>query len=132
MQEFELVTNVEEIFAALQWPISPHVSAQSYAKANIRAVEALSDHAVAAAVADYLSEYKLLMKSAFNEQEIEKFTQLPGLGVCCFFHGHRVIIGSRKYMEQEQVSITVAIDGAQKYGRKQHRQFPLLRLIINL
>ncbi len=111
VQEFELVNTIEEIFTALQWPIPAHVSAPSYVKAIIRAIEALSNHAVASAVADYLSEYKLLMKSAFNEQEIEQYETVPGLGVRAIFHGHRVLIGSRKYMEQEQISVALAVDG---------------------
>lgn len=111
VQEFELVHDIEEIFTSLQWSIPSHVSAPSYAKAIIRAVEALSDHAVASAVADYLSEYKLLMKLVLNEQEIEQFETVPGLGVRCVFHGHRVLIGSRKYMEQEQISVALAVDG---------------------
>lgn len=108
VQEFEFVNNLQEVLNSLQWPIPEHASAQSYVKAIICAVEALSEHAVASAVVEYLSEYKLLMKTVLDKQ-IEKFETMPGLGVRCVVRGHTVIIGSRKYMEQEQISIDVAV-----------------------
>jgi len=111
VQAFELVSHVKEIFATLQWPVPSHLSPESYVKTIIHAVESRSDHAVARAVIDYLSEYQLLLKAAFKEQDIEGFEVLPGLGVRCFIQGHQVLIGSKKFLEQEKISVALALDG---------------------
>jgi Cu+-exporting ATPase len=111
IQKFEIVPQIEELFVRLHWTIPPHVSAQSYVKAIIRMIESKSDHAVASAVVEYLAEYILLPQSTIHEQDIEQFVALPGLGVRCLLHGHTIIIGSQKYMEQEGIALAVALDG---------------------
>jgi Cu+-exporting ATPase len=104
---FECVSNIADIFTQLQWLIPAHVSAESYVKALVRAVETLTDHAVAHAVVEYLSEYQLLPQSILDVREIEDYTLVPGLGVHALFKGHTIRIGSKKYMEQEGVDVSL-------------------------
>lgn len=74
-------------------------------KAMVLSVEKLSNHPVSVAAMKYL-EKDLADKVIDYQLEVKKFEALSGLGIRAHVDGHEVLIGSRRLIEQQGISIS--------------------------
>jgi P-type Cu+ transporter len=103
VQGLAIVEDLATIFTRLHWQLPQGTDARTYMLALIYAIERLSNHPVSQAVVHYIAQDTTAPKNFIAEGGVEKFEAVEGLGVCGFIAGHRVAVGSWKFMEIEGV-----------------------------
>lgn len=107
---FEMVDDVDALFAKLTWQVPGNVDPETYTLALIGAVETFSNHPISQAVVRYLQDDKKLPRGLVAEDKIKQFESVAGLGLRAVVGGHKIIVGSRQLMEREGIQLTPEVD----------------------
>ena len=107
---FELVKDVSEIFLNLRWDVPDKFTAETFVLSLIYALEDLSEHPISQAVIRYFQHKELVDISRAELLKIKDFESVAGLGLRAFVNNHKIILGSRKLMDQEGVTMPSEVD----------------------
>lgn len=97
---FRFDDRLDDIFMQLPIQVPEGIDNKAYAAAIILAIERLSKHPVSQAVVRHLEQDYATQAATIA---VNKFETMSGLGVRAYVNNHKVVIGSRRLMEQEGV-----------------------------
>lgn len=111
VQERAFMENIDDVSSALKWDLPKKTTIEQYIDSLILSVEKNSHHPLATAVIQFLEKNSSVL-------EVERFKDLSGLGVRAYVDDHEVLIGTRKFMEQEKVTFCAGLDQDAKQWRE--------------
>ena len=110
VHKFEVVQDLDSIFNKIGWQLPQGSNARSYVLTLIYKLEELSDHPISQAVMRYLQHEKAIDVQMKDKVILKDFASVAGLGLRGYVDKHKIVLGSRKLIEHEGVTITSEVD----------------------
>ncbi|MEK7595041.1 MAG: heavy metal translocating P-type ATPase [Patescibacteria group bacterium] len=95
--DFLFMENLEELREEFNWQVSKNIKLEGYILNIVYSIEKKSEHSLSEAIVKY-SESK-----GANTLEVKGFRAIPGKGLGGVVDGKDVLVGTKAFMEQEQV-----------------------------
>ena len=102
--DFQFIDNLNEVKDALKWKMPKGLNLEKYIQSLISSLEKNSEHSLSEAITEYFKDKKI------REFKVEGFKAVSGFGVKGKVDGHEVVIGTRKFMEDEKVMKCAELD----------------------
>lgn len=105
VEKFTIVDDVGVILNKQGWKLPQDVNAQNYILALVSLVEERSNHPISTALVTYIKSKLQNRDDLMRNSELKQFEAMSGLGVRAIVDGHTVLLGSRRLMEREGISL---------------------------
>ncbi len=102
--DFHLMEGIEDVQKVLKWNLPRNVNLQTYILSLVASLEKGSEHSLSEAVITYGNE-----KNS-KDFTVEKFEAIAGQGVVGVADGKKIVIGTRKLMENQKVMRCAGLD----------------------
>ncbi len=104
VEKFTIVDNVGAILDKQGWKLQD-AKAEIYILALVSLVEERSNHPISIALVTYIKSKLQNRDDLMKNIELKQFEAMSGLGVRAIVDGHTVLLGSRRLMESEGISL---------------------------
>ena len=104
VEKFTIVDNAGAILDKQGWKLQD-AKAETYILALVSLVEERSNHPISIALVTYIKSKLQNRDDLMKNIELKQFEAMSGLGVRAIVDGHTVLLGSRRLMESEGISL---------------------------
>jgi Cu+-exporting ATPase len=102
--DFELMENLDSVKGSLGWKLPEGLSIQDYITSLVISLERASEHSLSEAIVRFGQDKNI------KQFGVENFKAVSGNGVKAIVDGKEVVIGTRKFIEEERVMRCAELD----------------------
>ncbi len=102
--DFFFMEDIADFKKELGWKLPKGLSIEEYILGLVKSLEKTSEHSLSGAIINYE------IKNKVKEYKVEKFQAVSGQGVLGVVDGKKVVIGTRKFMENQHIFRCAGLD----------------------
>ncbi len=103
VQQWSIMENIEGVKSSLKWKLAKNQTMESYIASLVFALEKQSHHPLAEAATNFL-------RSNDKSHDVTQFKDRPGFGIMGRVDGHNVVIGTKKFLDEEKTMHCAELD----------------------